>query len=148
MEGEEKIVMGTQSSSEAERREEERYAVSWDAEIYIPERTTMFRGRMVNISPSGCYIQTVAWVQVPPTTVVEVVFKLEGRLNRVQAEARYAQSRTGVGLRFLPLEEEVRRRLGSALLELAAAAAAVPEKDESGADGECKDEGAAGQGTA
>jgi len=86
MEGGEGIVMATESSCEgAERRDEERYAVSWDAEIFIPERTTMLRGRIVNISPSGCYVQTVAWVRVPPTTVVEVVFKLEGRLTRVQA---------------------------------------------------------------
>jgi hypothetical protein len=149
MEGGESIVTATQSSCEgAERREEERYAVSWDAEIFIPERTTMFRGRMVNISPSGCYVQTTAWVRVPPTTVVEVVFKLEGRLTRVQAEARYAQSRTGVGLLFLPLEEETRRRLGSVLAELATAASAVPEKGEpgTGAGGVGEDEGTAGEG--
>jgi PilZ domain len=150
MEGGESIVTTTEPSCEgAERREEERYAVSWDAEIFIPERTTMFRGQMVNISPSGCYVQTVAWVRVPPSTVVEVVFKLEGRLTRVQAEARYAQSRTGVGLRFLSLEKETRRRLGSALVDLATAAAAVPQTGEPGAsaDGEEEDEGAPGQGT-
>jgi PilZ domain len=147
MEGGENIVMATESSCEgAERRDEERYAVSWDAEIFIPERTTMFRGRIVNISPSGCYVQTVAWVRVPPTTVVEVVFKLEGRLTRVQAEARYAQSRTGVGLLFLSLEEETRRRLGNALADLVAAASAVPEKDEPDCVGEA--EGTAGERTA
>jgi hypothetical protein len=147
MEGGEGIVMATESSCEgAERRDEERYAVSWDAEIFIPERTTMLRGRIVNISPSGCYVQTVAWVRVPPTTVVEVVFKLEGRLTRVQAEARYAQSRTGVGLLFLSLEEETRRRLGNALADLVAAASAVPEKDEPDGVGEAA--GTAGERTA
>ena len=147
MEGGEGIVMATESSCEgAERRDEERYAVSWDAEIFIPERKTMLRGRIVNISPSGCYVQTVAWVRVPPTTVVEVVFKLEGRLTRVQAEARYAQSRTGVGLLFLSLEEETRRRLGNALADLVAAASAVPEKDEPDGVGEAA--GTAGERTA
>lgn len=148
MEGGERIVTATQSSCEgAERREEERYAVSWDAEIFIPEQTTMFRGLMVNISQSGCYVQTVAWVRVLPTTVVEVVFKLEGRLVRVKAEARYAQSRTGVGL-LLRLEEETRRRLDSALADMAAAAAAGPDPDDPGAaaDGVGEDEGAAGEG--
>ena len=147
MEGGESFVMATQSSCEgAERRDEERFAVSWDAEIFIPERTTMFRGRIVNLSSSGCYVQTVAWVRVPPTTVVEVVFKLEGRLTRVQAEARYAQSRTGVGLLFLSLEEETRRRLGNALADLVAAASAVPEKDEPDGVGEAA--GTAGERTA
>ncbi len=75
----------------------------------------MFRGQMVNISQSGCYVRTRAWVRVPPGTVVELVFALDGRMNRVHAEARFAQSRTGVGLRFLPLEAEVRQRLDVAL---------------------------------
>jgi PilZ domain len=150
MEGGESIVTVTESSCEgAERRDEERYAVSWEAEIFIPERTTMFRGRVVNLSWSGCYVQTVAWVRVPPTTVVELVFKLEGRVTRVQAEARYAQSRTGVGLLFLSLEEETRRRLGSALAELATAASAGTERGEPGtADGQGEDDGTAGEGAA
>jgi hypothetical protein len=102
----------------AERREEERYAVDWDADIFIPERTTMFRGRVVNLSLSGCYVRTVAWVRVPPTTVVELVIKRDGRLIRVPAEARYAQSRTGVGLRFLALGKVIRQRLDWGIEEL------------------------------
>ena len=145
-EGASTVVPGPLSQEAAERREEERYPVSWEAEIFIPERTAMFHGRVVNISQSGCYVQTVAWVRVPPTTVVEVVFKLEGRLTRVQAEARYAQSRTGVGLLFLSLEEETRRRLGNALADLVAAASAVPEKDEPDGVGEAA--GTAGERTA
>ena len=120
--------------------------MAWDAQIAIPEGAAIFRGQVANISPSGCYVQTVAWVRVPPTTVVEVVFKLEGRLTRVQAEARYAQSRTGVGLLFLSLEEETRRRLGNALADLVAAASAVPEKDEPDGVGEAA--GTAGERTA
>ena len=131
MEGGEGIVMATESSCEgAERRDEERYAVSWDAEIFIPERTTMLRGRIVNISPSGCYVQTVAWVRVPPTTVVELVIKVDGRLIRVQAEARYAQSRTGVGLRFLALEKDIRQRLDWIIEDLRQTPAAVAVVDE------------------
>jgi hypothetical protein len=87
----------------AEQRGEERYPVAWEAEIFVPERTAMIRGRMVNISPAGCYVQTAAWVRLATTTVVELVFTPDGRMMRVRAEARFAQSRTGVGLRFLPL---------------------------------------------
>jgi PilZ domain len=106
----------------AEQRGEQRYPVAWDAEIFVPERTAMFRGQMVNLSPSGCYVQTVAWVRLPPTTVVELVFTLDGRMIRLHAEARFAQSRTGVGLRFLPLEEEIRWRLDKVLAGLRTAA--------------------------
>jgi hypothetical protein len=140
MEAGEGMEMAAQASpGGAERREEERYAVDWDADIFIPERTTMFRGRVVNLSLSGCYVQTVAWVRVPPTTVVELVIKVDGRLIRVQAEARYAQSRTGVGLRFLVLEKEVRQRLDWVLEELRETAAAVVDEVE--AEPEPGDEG-------
>jgi hypothetical protein len=126
------VVTAESPRDEAERREEERYPVSWAAEIFIPERTTMFRGRVVNISPSGCYVQTVAWVRVPPATLVELVFLLDGRMNRVHAEARYAQSRTGVGLRFLALEQDIRRRLDDVIdqlcLPVVDAAVAVAEE--------------------
>ena len=129
MEAEEGMEVDARASpGGAERREEERYAVDWDADIFIPERTTMFRGRVVNASQSGCYVQTVAWVRVPPTTVVELVIKVDGRLIRVQAEARYAQSRTGVGLRFLALEKEVRQRLNWILEDLRESAAAVVDE--------------------
>jgi hypothetical protein len=123
------VVPGPLSREVAERREEERYPVSWEAEIFIPERTAMFHGRVVNISQSGCYVQTVAWVRVPPATVVELVFLLDGRMNRVEAEARFAQSRAGVGLRFLPLEEDVRRKLDRVLARLSAAAVAEQSAD-------------------
>jgi c-di-GMP-binding flagellar brake protein YcgR len=109
----------------AERRREERYAVQWDAEIFIPERTAMFRGQVVNISTSGCYVRTVAWVRVPPSTEVELVFAMDGRMARARAEARFAQSRTGVGLRFLPLEEELRRRLDAVIVKLQRTPASV-----------------------
>jgi hypothetical protein len=131
MEAGEGMEMAAQASpGGAERREEERYAVDWDADIFIPERTTMFRGRVINLSQSGCYVQTVAWVRVPPTTVVELVIKVDGRLIRVQAEARYAQSRTGVGLRFRALEKEVRQRLDWVIEELRETAAAVVDEGE------------------
>src|ERR1700719_509702 len=98
-----------------EQRSEERYPVQWDVEIFVPERATMFRGRIVNFSQSGCYVQTVAWVRLPPTTVVEVVFALNGRMLRAGAEARFAQSRTGVGLRFLAQDEQTQGRLDDVL---------------------------------
>lgn len=136
MEAGDDMDMAAQGSrAGAERREEERYAVDWEADIFIPERTTMFRGRVVNLSQSGCYVQTVAWVRVPPTTVVELVFRLGGRWTRVEAEARYAQSRTGVGLRFLWLEPETRRRVDGVLADLRAAGATTQAEPETDAEG-------------
>jgi hypothetical protein len=125
----------------AERRQEERYAVEWEAEIFIPERTAMFRGQVVNVSPSGCYVRTVAWVRVPPSTEVELVFLLGGRMNRVRAEARFAQSRTGVGLRFLSLEAGIRRRLDIEIAHLRNTAARVAEEPNEASEDSEADEG-------
>src|ERR1700722_3411294 len=57
-----------------ERRRDERYAVHGDAEIVVTGGMSMFRGRIVNISTSGCYVQTVAWIRLPAGTSVELVF--------------------------------------------------------------------------
>ncbi len=133
--------------------------MAWDAQIAIPEGAAIFRRQVANISPSGCYVRTTAWVRVIPTTVVELVVTLDGRRTSIRAEARFAQSRTGVGLRFLPLEEEIRSRLDRVIarLRIAAEAAAVeaaaakeaPKKAAPGVgtDGEGATEGTANKGT-
>jgi hypothetical protein len=103
----------------------------------------MFRGQVVNISTSGCYVRTVAWVRVPPSTEVELVFLLDGRTVRTRAEARFAQSRTGVGLLFLPLEEAVWRRLNFVLERLSTAAAPAAGKADAEPDARGDVEGSA-----
>jgi uncharacterized protein YbjQ (UPF0145 family) len=112
-----------QSPRGAEQRREKRYRVDGDAEIIVLGRPSMFWGRLTNLSADGCYVRTVAWVRLPPTTEVDILFTVNGRGVRARAEARYAQSRTGVGLRFLALGEEMQRRLDDLLASLRTAAA-------------------------
>jgi hypothetical protein len=102
----------------AERRRDERYAVHGDAEILVTGGMSMFRGRIVNISCSGCYVQTVAWVRLPPRTPVELVFVVKGHAVRARAEACYSESKIGLGLRFVVMEESMQRRLDSVLAGL------------------------------
>ncbi|HWZ51649.1 MAG TPA: PilZ domain-containing protein [Granulicella sp.] len=113
-----------------EQRSEERYPMQSEVEIFVPERATMFRGRIANFSQSGCYVQTAAWVRLPPTTVVEVAFALNGRMVRARAEARFAQSRTGVGLRFLTQDEQTRAKLDEVLAGLRSSSAEAGEGGE------------------
>jgi hypothetical protein len=102
----------------AERRRDERYAVHGDAEILVTGGMSMFRGRIVNISATGCYVQTVAWVRLPPRTSVELVFVVKGHAVRARAEACYSESKIGLGLRFLVMEEPMQRRLDNVLAGL------------------------------
>jgi hypothetical protein len=107
----------------AENRRHERYAVQGDAEISVIGGGAMFRGRIVNISSSGCYVQTVAWVSLPPQTEVELVFAVKGYRVRVRAEARFSESKIGLGLRFLSMETQMQRRLEGVLAGLRGAMA-------------------------
>jgi hypothetical protein len=111
----------------AEQRRDERYSVHGDAEILVVGGMSMFRGRIANISLSGCYVQTVAWVRLAPQTAVEVVFVVKGHVVRARAEARYSESKVGLGLRFLVMEEQMQRRLDSVLAGLRSAAVARAE---------------------
>src|ERR1700734_1498629 len=62
----------------ADQRQDERYVVHGDAEIFVTGGTSMFRGRILNISVSGCYVQTVAWARPAPGTLVELLFVVKG----------------------------------------------------------------------
>jgi hypothetical protein len=113
----------------ADLRQDERYVVHGDAEIFVTGGTSMFRGRILNISASGCYVQTVAWVRPAPGTLVELVFVVKGDVVRARAEARYSESKIGLGLRFVAMEEQMQRRLDRVLAGLCGP---VEEKDGSG----------------
>jgi PilZ domain len=109
---------GVEASGGAEQRNEERYPVLGDAEVFVIGGMSMFRGRVLNISSSGCYVQTIAWAQLPPETTVEVLLVLQGNVVRALAEARYSESRVGLGLRFVSMELAMRRRLDTLLASL------------------------------
>jgi hypothetical protein len=109
---------GEETSGGAEQRNEERYPVVGDAEVFVLGGMSMFRGRVLNISSSGCYVQTIAWAQLPPETTVEVLLVLQGNVVRALAEARYSESRVGLGLRFVCMELPMRRRLDTLLASL------------------------------
>jgi len=68
-----------------------------------------------NISSSGCYVQTVAWVRLAPGTLVELVFVVKGHVVRARAEARFSESKIGLGLRFVSTDEQMQRRLDGVL---------------------------------
>jgi hypothetical protein len=113
----------------SDQRRGVRYTVHGDAEVIVTGGTSMFRGRIVNIRSSGCYVQTVAWVRLAPGTLVELVFVVKGHVVRARAEARFSESKIGLGLHFVTMDEQMQRRLDGVLVGLRSAAA---EKIEDG----------------
>ncbi len=82
-----------------ERRRHERYAVDGDAEVIVADGAMLFRGSTVDISLSGCFIETRARLALEPGTPVQMVFRAGHLTLRVSATVRAV--RPGVGAGFL-----------------------------------------------
>jgi hypothetical protein len=102
-------------------RVNDRYEVEGDAEVVIKDGNmgpTLLRGSILDISISGCYIQTLARVPLLPETEVEIIFSVYGSTFKVAAVSRYAKTRVGIGFRFLEMDDNVRQRLHAVLADI------------------------------
>jgi c-di-GMP-binding flagellar brake protein YcgR len=124
-----------------ERRQHTRYAVDVWAEVTLKDGTMLFRGRALDVSLGGCYIETEAKLKLAPGTRVEMVFQLNEdvfryetadtrtllrakqrfRLNedvlRCEATIRMVRTR-GAGFLFSHLDAGMRRELERLIQEL------------------------------
>jgi c-di-GMP-binding flagellar brake protein YcgR len=124
-----------------ERRQHPRYAVDVWAEVMVKDATMLFRGRVLDVSVGGCYIETEAKLKLAPGTPVEILFRLNDdelryetadlrallrtkqvfRLNedvlRFEATIRMVRAR-GAGFLFSSLDARVRRELERLIEEL------------------------------
>ena len=73
-------------------RMSERYDVEGDAEVAASDGSAVFRGRVLNISATGCFVGTVAYIRFTPGTAVDLVFHIDGldgpKQFQIHAEAR------------------------------------------------------------
>ena len=84
----------------AEKRREPRTPVQGEATI-LRDGDLLFHGRVLNISPSGCFIQTPEPVRLGPCSQIEIDLSVASRIVRVAAETRFISPNAGVGFRFL-----------------------------------------------
>src|SRR5271154_4295432 len=82
-----------------ERRQHTRYPVDAWAEVMVKDGTMLFRGRVLDVSAGGCYIETEARLRLAPGTPVEMVFRLNDRVFRCEATRRVVRTR-GAGFLF------------------------------------------------
>jgi c-di-GMP-binding flagellar brake protein YcgR len=101
-----------------ERRQHSRYAVDAWAEVMVKDATMLFRGRVLDVSVGGCYIETKARLKLAPGTPVEIVFRLNENLLRCEATIRMVRIR-GAGFLFSRLDAGVRRELERLIQRLA-----------------------------
>jgi hypothetical protein len=84
----------------AERRRHERYAVQGEAEVLLADGSQIFRGRILDISLSGCFIETQARLRMPVGTPVEMVFRANEVMLRAAATVRAIRRGAGAGFLF------------------------------------------------
>jgi c-di-GMP-binding flagellar brake protein YcgR len=103
-----------------ERRQHTRYAVDLWAEVMVKDGTMLFRGRVLDVSAGGCYVETEAKLKLAPGTPVEMVFRVNDDVFRCEATSRMVRTR-GAGFLFSSLDARMQRELERLLEELGGA---------------------------
>jgi PilZ domain len=100
-----------------ERRQHKRFAVDGFAEVLVADGTLLFRGRVLDISIAGCYIETQARLRIAPGTEVEMVFRVNGMVFRPRAAIRAVRP-DGAGFLFLNMNTKMQAELEALIAEL------------------------------
>ena len=103
-----------------ERRQHRRYAVDGMAEVLVSDGSVLFRGRVLDISVAGCFIETQARLRMQQRTPVEMVFRVEDMVFRVHATSRMVRPGLGAGFLFEGLSARMREGLEALIAELGA----------------------------
>jgi PilZ domain len=114
---------GASASAIAERRPEEkrvhpRYGCEGHAEVFLPHAGLLFRGRILNLSMSGCYIET-ALLNLERGTQVEVYFVTNQLQFRVMGTIMALRRKRGAGIAFLNVTPRRALQIASLVDELA-----------------------------
>jgi hypothetical protein len=100
-----------------ERRQHTRYAVDAWAEVMVKDGTMLFRGRVLDVSVGGCYIETEARLRLAPGTPVEMVFRVNDKAFRCDATSRMIRTK-GAGFLFSHLDAKLQMELEELIREL------------------------------
>ncbi len=114
------------ASSGRERRQQVRHEVDTTATILLVNVGSTLRGRIVDLSLTGCRIRTDERFPVGIYTRVETEFRLEGLAFRLGGVIQSIHDRNNVGIRFLDLSERKREQVLELIDEIEKMRAAQP----------------------
>jgi len=100
-----------------DRRAHTRYQVDAWAEVMVQNASMLFRGRVLDLSVGGCYVETEARLRLAPGTRVEMVFRVGDRVFRCEATSRMLRTR-GAGFLFEGMNDATRAELEALIAEL------------------------------
>jgi len=95
-------------------RHEKRYDVDGEAEVMVGSSgkvSSLLRGRILDLSSAGCYIQTFASVTVRRDAPVHIEFWLNAEFFRIRAASKFARTKVGLGVNFIDMDSITRQRL-------------------------------------
>jgi PilZ domain len=101
-----------------ERRRHERYTVYGEAEVMVADGKLLFRGSIMDISLSGCFIETRARLRLTPGTPVQMVFRADRLTLRMTATVRAMRPGAGAGFLFETMSTTMQTRLESLIAEM------------------------------
>ncbi len=104
-----------------DRRQHPRFAIDAWAEVLVPDGSLLFRGRVLDISLAGCFIQTEARLHMRQRTPVEMIFRVKDAAFRIRATSRMVRRGIGAGFLFAEMSERTRLELDALIAELSAA---------------------------
>lgn len=103
------------------RRQCPRYRCEGDAEVFVPHGALLFRGKILNLSLSGCFIEVPA-LDLERGTPVEVSFSVRQMQFRVAGRIAIMHRRRGAGIAFGALTSQRARQISDLITELKEAA--------------------------
>ena len=77
----------------------------------------LFRGRILDLSVAGCYIETEARLRLVPGTPVEMVFRLDDKTFRCNALSSKVRE-GGAGFMFKTMNARTREELDNLIAQL------------------------------
>ena len=101
-----------------ENREHPRYGCEGYAEVFLPPGGLLFRGRILNLSLTGCYIET-ALLDLERGTQVEVYFVTNQLQFRVLGNVAALRRKRGAGIVFVNLSPRRALQIATLVSELA-----------------------------
>jgi c-di-GMP-binding flagellar brake protein YcgR len=118
-EGKAEAVRPSQTKpSKPDRREASREEVDTSAVIYLVKIASRLRGRILDLSLSGCRIRTDERFPVGIYTRVETEFRLDGLPFRLGGVIQAIHDRHMVGIRFLDMSSRKREQVEQLIEEI------------------------------
>lgn len=102
---------------EADRRRHPRYPCEGRAEVFVPQGALLFQGEILDLSHSGCFIETSA-LNLERGTHVEVSFVVCRIQFRISGHIAVLRSKRGAGIAFHVLSPRRARLIAELIREL------------------------------